>query len=83
MLNGRTKLRYFFLLQIATHFVRMYTKPRTPEQFLHNALILVNAMRAVSLAIDIEVNDFILAVLTYIYIFFYDINIVHQIKLRF
>ncbi|NXT52298.1 CFA47 protein, partial [Pluvianellus socialis] len=31
---------------IATHFVRMYTKPRTPEQFLHNCLILVNAMRA-------------------------------------
>ncbi|KAK2544952.1 Cfap47 [Columba livia] len=42
---------------IATHFVRMYTKPRTPEQFLHNALILVNAMRAVSLAIDIEATD--------------------------
>uniref|UniRef100_A0A8B9ZDD4 Calponin-homology (CH) domain-containing protein n=1 Tax=Buteo japonicus TaxID=224669 RepID=A0A8B9ZDD4_9AVES len=27
---------------IATHFVRMYTTPRTPEQFLHNCLILVN-----------------------------------------
>ncbi|NXJ91040.1 CFA47 protein, partial [Corythaixoides concolor] len=40
---------------IATHFVRMYTNPRTPEQFLHNCLILVNAMRAVSLAIDIKV----------------------------
>ncbi|NXS74549.1 CFA47 protein, partial [Pandion haliaetus] len=40
---------------IATHFVRMYTTPRTPEQFLHNCLILVNAMHAVSLAIDIKV----------------------------
>ncbi|NWQ76030.1 CFA47 protein, partial [Columbina picui] len=40
---------------IATHFVRMYTKPRTPEQFLHNSLILVSAMHAVSLAIDIKV----------------------------
>ncbi|NWQ98541.1 CFA47 protein, partial [Burhinus bistriatus] len=40
---------------IATHFVRMYTNPRTPEQFLHNCLILVNAMHAVSLAIDIKV----------------------------
>ncbi|KFV87105.1 Calponin homology domain-containing protein 2, partial [Struthio camelus australis] len=40
---------------IATHFVRMYTTPRTPEQYLHNCLILVDAMRAVGLAIDIKV----------------------------
>ncbi|NWX43474.1 CFA47 protein, partial [Steatornis caripensis] len=40
---------------IATHFVRMYTNPRLPEQFLHNCLILVNAMHAVSLAVDIKV----------------------------
>ncbi|NXW33413.1 CFA47 protein, partial [Phaetusa simplex] len=40
---------------IATHFVRMYTNPKSHEQFLHNCLILVNAMHAVSLAIDIKV----------------------------
>ncbi|NWI88408.1 CFA47 protein, partial [Pitta sordida] len=40
---------------IATHFVRMYTSPRTRQQFLHNSLILVKAMRAVSLNIDIKV----------------------------
>ncbi|NXG79837.1 CFA47 protein, partial [Baryphthengus martii] len=40
---------------IATHFVRMYTNPKTPEQLLHNCLILVNAMRAVNLAIGIKV----------------------------
>ncbi|NWW49068.1 CFA47 protein, partial [Pedionomus torquatus] len=40
---------------IATHFVRMYTNPRTHEQFLHNCLIFVDAMHAVSLAIDIKV----------------------------
>ncbi|KFP32536.1 Calponin homology domain-containing protein 2, partial [Colius striatus] len=40
---------------IATHFIRMYTYPKTPEQFLHNCLILVSAMRAVSLVIDIKV----------------------------
>ncbi|NXJ45274.1 CFA47 protein, partial [Spizaetus tyrannus] len=40
---------------IATHFVRMYTTPRTPEHFLHNCLILVNAMHAVGLAIGIKV----------------------------
>uniref|UniRef100_U3IKV9 Cilia- and flagella-associated protein 47 domain-containing protein n=1 Tax=Anas platyrhynchos platyrhynchos TaxID=8840 RepID=U3IKV9_ANAPP len=29
---------------IATHFVRMYTNAKTPAQFLHNCLILVNAI---------------------------------------
>uniref|UniRef100_A0A672UFJ3 Cilia- and flagella-associated protein 47 domain-containing protein n=1 Tax=Strigops habroptila TaxID=2489341 RepID=A0A672UFJ3_STRHB len=67
---------------IATHFVRMYTKPRTPEQFLHNCLILVDAMQAISLAIDTKVNDFVLTVLIYLFIFlhFYDSNFVHEIK---
>ncbi|NXD83390.1 CFA47 protein, partial [Halcyon senegalensis] len=40
---------------IATHFVRMYTNPRSPEQLLHNCLILVNAMHSVKLSIDIKV----------------------------
>ncbi|NWZ28979.1 CFA47 protein, partial [Asarcornis scutulata] len=40
---------------IATHFVRMYTNAKTPAQFLHNCLILVNAMHAVNLTIDIKV----------------------------
>lgn len=55
----------------------MYTKPRTPEQFLHNSLILVNAMHAVSLAIHIEVNDFILAVLIYFFFFSFMIVILY------
>ncbi|NWU94576.1 CFA47 protein, partial [Upupa epops] len=40
---------------IATHFVRMYTNPRTPEEFLHNALIVVSALHAVRLAVDVKV----------------------------
>ncbi|NWQ71739.1 CFA47 protein, partial [Neopipo cinnamomea] len=40
---------------IATHFIRMYTSPRTYQQFLHNCLILVKAMHAVNLNIDIKV----------------------------
>ncbi|NWU11912.1 CFA47 protein, partial [Cephalopterus ornatus] len=40
---------------IATHFIRMYTNPRTYQQFLHNSLILVKAMHAVNLNIDIKV----------------------------
>ncbi|NXV74144.1 CFA47 protein, partial [Atlantisia rogersi] len=50
-----TQLAAYCPYLIATHFVRMYTNPRTSEQFLHNCLILVNAMHAVSLAIDIKV----------------------------
>ncbi|NWR43500.1 CFA47 protein, partial [Regulus satrapa] len=40
---------------IPTHFIRMYTNPRTHEQFLHNSLILVKALHAVHLDIDIKV----------------------------
>ncbi|NXT63917.1 CFA47 protein, partial [Chaetops frenatus] len=40
---------------ISTHFIKMYTNPRTHEQFLHNSLILVKALHAVSLDIDIKV----------------------------
>ncbi|NXW65520.1 CFA47 protein, partial [Eurystomus gularis] len=50
-----TQLAAYCPYLIATHFVRMYPNPRTSEQFLHNCLILVNAMHAVSLAIDIKV----------------------------
>ncbi|NXC08189.1 CFA47 protein, partial [Orthonyx spaldingii] len=40
---------------IPTHFIKMYTNPKTREQFLHNSLILVKALRAVNLDIDIKV----------------------------
>ncbi|NXI03007.1 CFA47 protein, partial [Pachycephala philippinensis] len=40
---------------IPTHFIKMYTDPRTHEQFLHNCLILVKALRAINLNIDIKV----------------------------
>ncbi|XP_027494225.1 cilia- and flagella-associated protein 47 isoform X1 [Corapipo altera] len=42
---------------ISTHFIRMYTNPRTYQQFLHNCLILVKAMHAVNLNIDIKATD--------------------------
>ncbi|XP_063809558.1 cilia- and flagella-associated protein 47 isoform X2 [Pseudophryne corroboree] len=42
---------------ISTHFISMYTNPETPEQHLHNCLILVNAFRAISLNIDIQATD--------------------------
>ncbi|NXU12750.1 CFA47 protein, partial [Pardalotus punctatus] len=40
---------------IPTHFIKMYTDPRTHEQFLHNCLILVKALRAVNLNMGIKV----------------------------
>uniref|UniRef100_A0A8C6VEW0 Cilia- and flagella-associated protein 47 domain-containing protein n=1 Tax=Naja naja TaxID=35670 RepID=A0A8C6VEW0_NAJNA len=38
---------------ISTHFVNMYTHPTSSEQYLHNALLLVNAFHAINLDIDI------------------------------
>ncbi|NXB89388.1 CFA47 protein, partial [Vidua chalybeata] len=40
---------------IPTHFIKMYTNPRTHEQFMHNSLILVKALRAINLDMDIKV----------------------------
>ncbi|XP_036600089.1 cilia- and flagella-associated protein 47 [Trichosurus vulpecula] len=42
---------------IPTHFVDMYTSPHSPEQRLHNCLIVVNALREVDLNIDIQAID--------------------------
>ncbi|XP_075446373.1 cilia- and flagella-associated protein 47 isoform X3 [Ascaphus truei] len=42
---------------ISTHFTFMYTNPETPEECLHNCLILVNALRAINLDIDIQATD--------------------------
>ncbi|CAH2223146.1 cilia- and flagella-associated 47 [Pelobates cultripes] len=42
---------------ISTHFTCMYTNPESPEECLHNCLILVNALRAINLKIDIQATD--------------------------
>ncbi|XP_023779114.1 cilia- and flagella-associated protein 47 [Cyanistes caeruleus] len=42
---------------IPTHFIKMYTNPKTYEQFLHNSLILVKALHAISLDLDIKATD--------------------------
>ena len=39
-----------------THLRDMYTRPATAEQCLHNALKVVNAMRAIGLDYDIAVS---------------------------
>ncbi|XP_064263439.1 cilia- and flagella-associated protein 47 isoform X3 [Passer domesticus] len=42
---------------IPTHFIKMYTNPRTREQFLHNALILVKALHTINLDMDTKATD--------------------------
>uniref|UniRef100_U3JFX4 Cilia and flagella associated protein 47 n=1 Tax=Ficedula albicollis TaxID=59894 RepID=U3JFX4_FICAL len=42
---------------ISTHFIKMYTDPRTHEQLLHNSLILVKALHAINLDMDIKATD--------------------------
>ncbi|XP_054484324.2 cilia- and flagella-associated protein 47 [Agelaius phoeniceus] len=42
---------------IPTHFIKMYTNPRTHEQFLHNALIFVKALHTINMDLDIKAID--------------------------
>ncbi|XP_069746190.1 cilia- and flagella-associated protein 47-like isoform X2 [Narcine bancroftii] len=42
---------------ILTHLVNMYTSPATPEQCLHNSLVLLNAFNAIGLDFDIQATD--------------------------
>ncbi|XP_041438289.1 cilia- and flagella-associated protein 47 isoform X2 [Xenopus laevis] len=42
---------------ISTHFTSMYTNPESPEECLHNCLILVSAFRSISLDIDVQATD--------------------------
>ncbi|XP_077338680.1 cilia- and flagella-associated protein 47 [Lithobates pipiens] len=42
---------------VSSHFIDMYTSPESPEQCLHNCLILMNALRTIILNIDIQATD--------------------------
>ncbi|XP_072900577.1 cilia- and flagella-associated protein 47-like [Hemitrygon akajei] len=42
---------------IMTHLMYMYTYPTSPEQCLHNSLVLLNAFNAVGLDFDIQATD--------------------------
>eukprot|EP00079_Xenopus_tropicalis_P021661 XP_012813080.1 PREDICTED: cilia- and flagella-associated protein 47 isoform X1 [Xenopus tropicalis] len=42
---------------ISTHFTFMYTNPESPEECLHNCLILVSAFRLINLDIDVQATD--------------------------
>ncbi|NWZ36734.1 CFA47 protein, partial [Brachypodius atriceps] len=40
---------------IPTHFIKMYTNPKTHEQLLHNSLVLVKALHSINLDVDVKV----------------------------
>ncbi|KAJ7320665.1 hypothetical protein JRQ81_020176, partial [Phrynocephalus forsythii] len=42
---------------ISTHFVNMYTSPKTSEQCFHNSLILVNAFHSINLDMEVLATD--------------------------
>ncbi|XP_069034828.1 cilia- and flagella-associated protein 47-like isoform X2 [Lepisosteus oculatus] len=42
---------------ISTHFKKMYTHSVSPEQCLHNSLVLVSAFQGISLDIDIQATE--------------------------
>nr|XP_031529130.1 cilia- and flagella-associated protein 47 [Vicugna pacos] len=42
---------------IESHFVNMYTQPKSSEQYLHNCLIIVNVLREIGFDMDIQATD--------------------------
>uniref|UniRef100_A0A2K5R9G8 Calponin-homology (CH) domain-containing protein n=1 Tax=Cebus imitator TaxID=2715852 RepID=A0A2K5R9G8_CEBIM len=52
-----TQLGAYCPFLIESHFINMYTKPRTEEQYLHNCLIIVNTLYEIGFDIDIQAID--------------------------
>ncbi|KAB0341518.1 hypothetical protein FD754_018444, partial [Muntiacus muntjak] len=46
-----------YLFQIESHFIHMYTQPKSSEQYLHNCLIVVNVLREIGFNMDIQAAD--------------------------
>ncbi|KAF4027207.1 hypothetical protein G4228_019312 [Cervus hanglu yarkandensis] len=42
---------------IESHFINMYTQPKSSEQYLHNCLIVVNVLREIGFDMDIQAAD--------------------------
>uniref|UniRef100_A0A4W3IXA4 Calponin-homology (CH) domain-containing protein n=1 Tax=Callorhinchus milii TaxID=7868 RepID=A0A4W3IXA4_CALMI len=52
-------LAHYCPSMISTHFVNMYTFPSSPEQYLHNSLVFLNAFHTIGLNFDIQVTEMI------------------------
>uniref|UniRef100_A0AAA9SCT4 Calponin-homology (CH) domain-containing protein n=1 Tax=Bos taurus TaxID=9913 RepID=A0AAA9SCT4_BOVIN len=42
---------------IESHFINMYTQPKSSEQYLHNCLIVVNVLHEIGFDMDIQATD--------------------------
>ncbi|XP_021565976.1 cilia- and flagella-associated protein 47, partial [Carlito syrichta] len=52
-----TQLGAYCPFLIESHFINMYTRPKSPEQYLHNGLIIVNALLEIGFNMDIQASD--------------------------
>ncbi|XP_023596330.1 cilia- and flagella-associated protein 47 [Trichechus manatus latirostris] len=52
-----TQMAAYCPFLIDSHFVHMYTQPKSPEQYLHNCLIIVNVLREIGFDMDIQATD--------------------------
>ncbi|XP_029785500.1 cilia- and flagella-associated protein 47 [Suricata suricatta] len=52
-----TQLGVYCPFLIESHFVNMYTQPKSSEQYLHNCLIIVNVLREIDIDMDIQATD--------------------------
>ncbi|KFO28230.1 hypothetical protein H920_10341 [Fukomys damarensis] len=53
-----TQLAAYCPFLIESHFVNMYTKPKRPEQYLHNCLIIISSFDDIGLDMSIQVGSF-------------------------
>ncbi|XP_030107333.1 cilia and flagella-associated protein 47 isoform X1 [Mus musculus] len=52
-----TQLAAYCPFLIETYFINMYTKPKRPEQYLHNCLIIINSLREIGFDLNIQAID--------------------------
>uniref|UniRef100_A0A7N5JXY1 Cilia and flagella associated protein 47 n=1 Tax=Ailuropoda melanoleuca TaxID=9646 RepID=A0A7N5JXY1_AILME len=52
-----TQLGAYCPFLIESHFEKMYTQPKRSEHYLHNCLIIVNALREIGFDMDIQATD--------------------------
>uniref|UniRef100_A0A8C9P179 Calponin-homology (CH) domain-containing protein n=1 Tax=Spermophilus dauricus TaxID=99837 RepID=A0A8C9P179_SPEDA len=66
-----TQLAAYCPFLIKSHFVNMYTRPRRPEQYLHNCLIIINSLYEIGFDLNIQVGSFIAHILYIFYEFLF------------
>eukprot|EP00073_Rattus_norvegicus_P055306 XP_017457792.1 PREDICTED: cilia- and flagella-associated protein 47 isoform X4 [Rattus norvegicus] len=52
-----TQLAAYCPFLIESYFINMYTRPKRPEQFLHNCLIIINSLREIGFDLNIQAID--------------------------